>query len=343
MQRLVCFTFVLCALGLMRAGTAGEAGAWVDPSGHRIQRVTVESSVELEVLDWGGSGRTVVLLAGGGNSAHVFDRFAEKLAAQFRVFGITRRGSGASSIPGTGYNADRLADDVLAVLDSLSIQSPILIGHSVANEEMNSFAARYPQRAAGLVYLDAAYDRTDPAGRAPLQKLGQSVPPPDPPSTEDLFDFRSIQRWSQRARGIDIPEAELRQCCQWDSTDHFVKFEVNAARNEANRAIASAARKPAYGTIRVPALAIYAVAQSGKDIPGYREQYTAAFEDTYLSRVPYVKDQVSHFRNEVKSSRVVEMPGANHYVFLSNESAVLREVTAFAKEIEAARQRVPRN
>src|SRR5678816_948925 len=51
---------------------------WRDPSPHKVQFVTVEKDVHLEVLDWGGAGRAVVLLAGSGNTAHVYDEFAPK-------------------------------------------------------------------------------------------------------------------------------------------------------------------------------------------------------------------------------------------------------------------------
>ena len=53
---------------------------WRDPSKHQVRFVTVENGVRLEVLDWGGSGRPLVLLAGSGNTAHIFDDFAEKLS-----------------------------------------------------------------------------------------------------------------------------------------------------------------------------------------------------------------------------------------------------------------------
>jgi non-heme chloroperoxidase len=69
---------------------------WRDPSPHAVRFVTVEQGVRLEVLDWGGSGKAVLLLAGGGNTAHVFDEFAPKLASDHHVCGITRRGFGAS-------------------------------------------------------------------------------------------------------------------------------------------------------------------------------------------------------------------------------------------------------
>src|SRR6266498_2971267 len=62
---------------------------WKDPSAHATRFVTVDRNVKLEVLDWGGSGRPVLLLAGLGNTAHVFDALAGKLAASYRVYGLT--------------------------------------------------------------------------------------------------------------------------------------------------------------------------------------------------------------------------------------------------------------
>ena len=63
------------------------------------------------MLDWGGSGGPVILLAGGGNTAHVFDEFAPKLAASYHVYGITRRGFGASTYAPLEEGADRLGED----------------------------------------------------------------------------------------------------------------------------------------------------------------------------------------------------------------------------------------
>ena len=145
--------------GAFAAQTVTE---WRDPSSHRATMVAVDREVTLEVLDWGGAGRPLVLLAGQGNTAHVFDEFAPRLTSLGHVYGITRRGYGRSSVPPSGYDADRLADDVLAVLDALKLEQPVLIGHSIAGEELSSLAARYPSRAGGLVYLDAAGDCTAP-------------------------------------------------------------------------------------------------------------------------------------------------------------------------------------
>src|SRR5215471_8524737 len=74
--------------------------AWsMDSSPHRGQLVAVDKDIQVEVLDWGGSGRPVILLAGLGATAHVFDHFALELTPAYHVYGITRRGFGKSSAP----------------------------------------------------------------------------------------------------------------------------------------------------------------------------------------------------------------------------------------------------
>ena len=107
------------------AAFARQLSQWKDPSPHTTRFVTVEKGVRLEVLDWGGIGRPLVLLAGGGDTAHVFDDFAPKLTDSFHVYGITRRGFGESGFSPENYGADRLGDDVLAVLDALKLDKPI--------------------------------------------------------------------------------------------------------------------------------------------------------------------------------------------------------------------------
>lgn len=131
---------------------ATEETAWLN-----IKYVEVEKGVALEVIDWGGSGRPLVLLTGLGDTAHGFKRFAGRLTSAYHVYGITRRGNGLSSAPESGYSGDRLGDDVLAVIDALKLDRPVLVGHSIAGQEMSSVGSRHPEKIAGLIYLDAAY------------------------------------------------------------------------------------------------------------------------------------------------------------------------------------------
>jgi pimeloyl-ACP methyl ester carboxylesterase len=124
------------------------------------QMVTVEPGVQLEVLDWGGPAhaRALVFLAGLGDTAHVYDNFAPQFTAKYHVYGITRRGFGNSSKPeptDANYSADRLGEDVVAAIDALKLDRPVLAGHSIAGEELSWIGNHDPKRVAGLIYLDA--------------------------------------------------------------------------------------------------------------------------------------------------------------------------------------------
>jgi pimeloyl-ACP methyl ester carboxylesterase len=190
--------------------------SWRDPSPHAIQFVAVEGDVRLEVLDWGGSGRPVVLLAGGGNTAHVFDEFAPKLTAGFHVYGITRRGFGTSGFWTSENPVDRLRDDVLAVISALKLERPTLVGHSIAGAELSAVAASQPDRIAGLVYLEAGYPYAFMSGAGPSMKEFQISGPLAPrPSSSDLATFASLQKWDAETYGFRIPEAEFRRI--WDA------------------------------------------------------------------------------------------------------------------------------
>ncbi len=121
-----------------------------------VRFVTVARGVNLEVLDWGGSGEVMVLLTGSGDNAHVYDYFAFQFTDFFHVIGITRRGWLPSSQPEKGYNVETRAADDIKVLDALGIQKAVFVGHSVAGSELSEIAVKYSTYVDKLVYLDAA-------------------------------------------------------------------------------------------------------------------------------------------------------------------------------------------
>jgi pimeloyl-ACP methyl ester carboxylesterase len=287
----------------------------------------VDTNVKLEVLDWGGSGRPVVLLTGLGNNAHVYDEFATKLTPSYHVYGITRRGFGASSAPATGYSADRLGDDVVAVLDSLKLNRPVLVGHSIGGEELSSVGSRHPEKVAGLIYLDAAYgyayyDRSRGDLNVDLvellRKVKQLQPGKGPQDRKPLI---------QELLETSLPgfERDLRE--EQKDLEAMPAALLAAQASESLPAPAQAimAGLQKYTTIPAPILAIYALPHDSEGVGG----------DSAVRAALEARDKVATgaqakaFEKGVPSARVVRLPHANHYVFRSNEADVLREMNAF--------------
>jgi len=372
------------ALGLLLASTAlaqqpaisPDTGKWQDPSPHTVQFVTVDKDVRLEVLDWGGTGRPVVLLAGLSNTAHVFDDFAPKLTPSFHVYGITRRGFGASSAPAIGYSADRLADDILAVLDALKINNPVLIGHSIAGEELSSVATRYPKRIVGLIYLDAAHEyaylnpeRGDyqvdlNSLQGTLQQL--QVHSGDAHTIDDLLkvELPRFQRAlkvheddlalaSKITQSIGPAPADL---TSFDAFHQFkTKFDgVEIPESELRQQYLL---KPdgSVGRTKASPAAFNGIISGEERFSKLQVPILALFtiprtHGTQLDRLPpslvtalvnretmQNQEQADAFKIGVPSAEVVIIPNANHGVFLSNESEVLHHIANFIGSLPAFR------
>jgi pimeloyl-ACP methyl ester carboxylesterase len=230
------------------------APPWRDPSPHRVIHVQVSSSVQLEVLDWGGRGKPLVFLAGGGESGHVYDGFAPRFSSHFRVLGITRRGVGSSSHPAAGYDTTTLIRDIVSVLDSVGISKASFVGHSFAGSERNALAVRYPQRIDRLVYLDSAFD--DRAlFDSPEWKSGALQTPQPPEATYEDNSIFSWTLWAERLSGPGYPEAAVRALYEFGPEGQFVRsLSIDSVIDPLGRG----AEPVDLHRIQAPALALYA-------------------------------------------------------------------------------------
>jgi pimeloyl-ACP methyl ester carboxylesterase len=307
-----------------------SAAAQTNVSAAKVQMVTVDQDVRLEVLDWGGTGRPLVFLAGLGNDAHVFDKFAPKFTANYHVYGITRRGFGASSKPAPAdgnYSADRLGDDVLAVIDALKLDRPVLAGHSIAGEELSSIGSRHPEKVSGLIYLDAAM------GYAYYSRSSGWI-------VLDYLDLK--QRMDQFQDGaMQNPKQFMEDFLA--SVARFEKELQKMSKEGANTPAPPSplpSRPPIIGAIQFgeqkyteihgPILAIFACPHNfdrvAKDNPNAKAELVA----NDLSRCT---PQADAFTAGVPSAHVVRLPDADHYVFRSNEAEVIREMNTFLEKL----------
>jgi non-heme chloroperoxidase len=293
----------MLAFAITAYALAGQnAPSWRDPSPHQVRMVTVASSVTLEVLDWGGTGRPIVFV-GCYLSGHVYDDIGPKLTDQFHVYAVTRRGVGNSDQPRTGYDSERRAADVLEVMTALDIRKPILVGNSCGGGILHTLGAEHPDRGGGLMYLDAAEDPTLTSAdyeQVPVDmaNLPKRVPQPAPPV---VFPEAEQRRMSERPIDPAIRKAIVE--------DHNVR--------------------PAYARIRVPVVAVYRITtkeQAMKEYSPQNDKERAAVEQGYARLQAMLKKWQRDLLAGVPNAKIVELPGANLYMFLSNEADVIREL-----------------
>jgi non-heme chloroperoxidase len=302
---------------------AATNASCLDNAGHKVTFVTVEPGVQLEVLDWGGTGETMVLLTGGGDNAHVYDQFAHQFTDRFHVIGITRRGFGRSSQPAHGYDLDTRARDDIAVLDKLNIRQAVFVGHSVAGTELSKLGAAYPSRVKKLVYLDALDNGSGGWAHLPQPPL----PPANTPG-----DLESVQRLAAASALTDGYRPPLAALCNMVRTDPSGRVIGPITAPEISGTITAGLQPAEYDRIQAPALGIF-----NKITPQYRLPYYSSLKPAQqeefkrnikaLSR--WVEEAIQRFRSGVKNSRVVELQDTNHYVFIVDEARVVREMRKF--------------
>lgn len=295
----------------------------IDPSPHKVRFVTVQPGVKLEVLDWGGSGPPLIFLAGLGRTAHSFDDFAGKFTAKHHVYAITRRGFGISSWPAPtdeNYDADRLGDDVLAVMDALHIEKPVIAGHSIAGEELSSIGTRHPEKIAGLIYLDSLFQYAFANPDQADLSLNSATVRRDLDSMFDLQDHPA--QWRALIADVQARLPKLQAALQ-DTSDTLAGAPDATAGPQRPMDLAGnkifANTRP-YGAAPVPVLALLAMPKRCEpvcDTPNMKRIMAgdAARADLYEKTAPH--------------ARVVRIAKASHYIWRSNEAQVEQEMNTF--------------
>lgn len=298
-----------------------KAPAETDSSPHKVQFITVEEGVQLEVIDWGGLGRPLIFLAGSGDTAHAFDNFAPKFTGQNHVYGITRKGFGASSKPAPAngnYSADRMGDDVLAVMRALRIDRPVLVGHSLAGEELSSVGSRFPNKVSGLIYLDAVaswsfYDPAHPQVEIEMNGIKKRI---------EEIEAGGVDE-QEKLRELEVAIAKFETVLHQNNED-IKTMPPLPPRPPIRAALNFGVEK--YTSIPVPVLAILACPHDWSHFfandPERRAERLAADTTDCSARA-------EAFARGVPTARVVRIPNADHYVHRSNEPQVIDEMKKF--------------
>ncbi|WP_315907123.1 alpha/beta hydrolase [Priestia koreensis] len=119
--------------------------------------VNVEENVNVFVEDI-GQGKPVVFIHGWPLSHKMYEyQFNALPAYGYRCIGIDLRGFGKSDRPFDDYSYDRMADDIRAVVDALSLENFALVGFSMGGPICIRYMTRHQGHQANkLVLLGAA-------------------------------------------------------------------------------------------------------------------------------------------------------------------------------------------
>lgn len=98
-----------------------------------------------------GEGQPLVLLAGQSNDHHWWDPVRAGFEHDRQTITLDYRGTGDSAKPDEVYSTTGFADDVVAVLDHLGIESAEVYGTSMGGRVAQWLAIRYPDRVNALV------------------------------------------------------------------------------------------------------------------------------------------------------------------------------------------------
>ncbi|HEX5453926.1 MAG TPA: pyrimidine utilization protein D [Stellaceae bacterium] len=107
-----------------------------------------------------GGGFPVLFVSGlSGVGAFWHDQIAT-FAKHFEVITHDHRGIGQSDLTRSGFTVDRMAADVIGLMDALEIERAHVIGHSTGGAIAQSLAVEHPKRLASVV-LSATWTKPD--------------------------------------------------------------------------------------------------------------------------------------------------------------------------------------
>ena len=299
------------------------SATWTDDSPHRSGFV-VANGVRLHYLDWGGEGEPLVLIHGLGDSPHLFDDLAPLLTDRFRVVAYARRGHGDSDAPAGPYDLATLVEDLRQLLDELGIERASFLGWSMGGNEITRFASLYPERVAGLVYLDAGYELSDPAFlHEAISALGVVAP-----DASDLANLQAYRDYCRAAMFGETPwttglEAFARDTTTLGSDGSVAPRMSESVETALFESVAGAPRD--YTSIRAPVLALYA-SSFFPAVPREPKQ-TKAIED-FERRVmdPFRRENMERVHRELHA-QVEQIPDVTHM------SIGVHQATALAQTI----------
>jgi hypothetical protein len=292
-----------------------------------------------------------------GNARHALatSTYLLGLFDDFRALGLIDRTALACRV----FGRDRIQAQIKQVIDVIrSWGFSRFMGKDVQWALCTVLLAnKSPTRIAGLVYVDAAFDRGDDSDDKAFNAVARTLPSAPSPNKDDLASFTALRAYLEKYGGAG-PEAHVR--ARWvinpDGTVGGMYSPERPILQTMVKEMRAAFAKP-YNPdrIRVPAVSIYAVPKSADDLirrgssdrrplpedviareaedhPDLRER----FEKLYQLTRERVRHHEEWFETIAERGRVVELSGT-HHLLISNPREVLNQIQAFVSSLAERR------
>jgi N-formylmaleamate deformylase len=112
------------------------------------------NGIKLHYYRTGGDKPAVVLAHGITDNGLCWTRLAQALAQDYDLIMYDARGHGFSESPATGYTTNEHVADLVGVVETLGLEKPALIGHSMGAANVATAIATHPDLASGAILED---------------------------------------------------------------------------------------------------------------------------------------------------------------------------------------------
>ena len=125
-----------------------------------VDRFITVNGLRLHYLDWGGTGRPLILVHGLDRHAHTFDHVAPHFRSRFRVIAVDMRGHGESAWdPEARYAVEDYVRDMEGLVDQLKLTDIVIWGNSTGGRVAQVYAGLHPERVSHVISEDVGPER----------------------------------------------------------------------------------------------------------------------------------------------------------------------------------------
>ncbi len=149
---------------------------------------------------------------------------------------------------------------------------------------------------------------------------------------KDVVDYGAHKAMQARRHSAPLPEGELIAFYQAGKPFLAGTPDIDA---RVAAAIPAALERPDYRSLKVPVLALYATLDEAGPLrpwfdPNDAEQMRALREIGVITQ-RLRRTSIDQLRQEAPDATILELKGAEHWIFLSNEQDVVEAIERFAR------------